>query len=528
MKHLALFVEPTSSHLNIFSAFTLPRLGSFILAGLVNRRASWHARVFIEGRRRFNLRTWIAEHGRPDLVGISIITTTGPRGYALADECRAAGIPVILGGPHVTFLPDEALGHAELVVRGEGEQAMDALLDLWPGGYVKAPDAAYTTIPNLSWQDAGGAVHHNAMGPWVSDLDALPVPDFSLADGTADCRFNRENIVMVQTSRGCPFDCSFCSVTGMFGKKLRLRSVESVLQEIRRYNDGDHFIFFCDDNFTANKRRARELLEAMLREKCRFQWSTQVRSDVARDPDLVRLMKRAGCHTLYIGFESVNPKSLAEMKKGQSLEDIQHAIRVIQGAGIHIHGMFVFGFDEDDWTTVEATVRLARDMKLTSVQFLVLTPLPGSELYVRLVRDGRLTSRQWDLYDAHHVVFKPARFTPFELQCAQVFGHTTIYALPEAFRKLVTGRWLSAGLSVYGWKINRDWQKRNQPYLRELASGSPSSLSGAESVATGSTRGWLDASRRPAVQALLPQGRGVNAPSAAPGVGSRPQASTPQ
>ena len=179
----------------------------------------------------------------------------------MADECRALGIPVILGGPHVTFLPDEALAHADLVVRGEGEQAMNALLDLWHDGYVKATDAGYARIPNLTWKDGAGAVHHNPMAPWIADLDALPVPDFSLADGTADCRFGGKKTVMVQTSRGCPFDCSFCSVTGMFGKKFRYRSVESVLQEVRRYNRRDHFVFFCDDNFTANKRRARELVE---------------------------------------------------------------------------------------------------------------------------------------------------------------------------------------------------------------------------------------------------------------------------
>lgn len=478
MKHLALFIEPTSTQLNIFSAFTLPRLGSFILAGLVNRRASWRARVFIEGRRRFDLRAWIAEHGRPDLVGISSVTTTAKRGYTVADECRSLGIPVIMGGPHVTFLPDEALAHAELVVRGEGERAMSALLDLWDGGYVKAADASYAAVPNLSWQDSSGVVRHNPVAPWITDLDALPVPDFSLADGTAECRFGGRTTVMVQTSRGCPFDCSFCSVTGMFGKKFRFRSVKSVLEEVRRYDRPGHFVFFCDDNFTANKRRARELVEAMIQEKFRFQWSTQVRTDVARDPELVRLMKRAGCHTVFIGFESVNPKSLAEMKKSQSLEDIKDAIRVVQQAGIHIHGMFVFGFEEDDWSTVEATVEFARRMKLTSAQLLILTPLPGSELYQRLGVEARITSKDWDLYDAHHVVFRPAGFTPFELQCAQVYGHTRLYAPLEGLKKLATGRFVATGLSFYAWKINRDWQKANEPYLRELAAGSPLPIKG--------------------------------------------------
>jgi radical SAM superfamily enzyme YgiQ (UPF0313 family) len=472
MKHLALFIEPTSAQLNIFSAFTLPRLGSFILAGLVNRRPSWKARVFIEGRRRFDLRAWMAEHGRPDVVGISTITTTAKQGYVLADECRSLGIPVILGGPHVTFLPDEALAHADLVVRGEGERAVTALLELWDEGYVKAPDSIYAEVPSLSWKDAAGAVHHNAMGPWITDLDKLPVPDFSVADGTADCRFGSKKIVMVQTSRGCPFDCSFCSVTGMFGKKLRCRSVGSVLEEVRRYNTREHFIFFCDDNFTANKRRARELVGAMLQERFRFQWSTQVRTDLARDPELVRLMKRAGCHTVFIGFESVNPKSLTEMKKSQTLEDIANASRIIQGAGIHIHGMFVFGFEKDDWTTVEATVAFARRMKLTSVQLLLLTPLPGSELYQRLRDEARITSVDWDLYDAHHVVFRPAGFTPLELQRAQVYGHTRLYTVVEGLKKLVTGRLVAASLSFYAWKINRDWQKQNRAYLRQLAASS--------------------------------------------------------
>ena len=145
---------------------------------------------------------------------------------------------------------------------------------------------------------------------------------------------------------------------------------------------------------------------------------------------------------------------------------------------------------------MEATVRLAREMKLTSVQLLILTPLPGSELYHRLAGEERLTSRDWDLYDTHHVVFRPTGFTPFELQCAQVYGHTRLYTLPEGLKKVVTGRLVAASLSFYAWKINRDWQKRNQPYLRELAASSRPGGVGADTP--GSNRGgWTDASRRP-------------------------------
>ena len=500
MKRQLLFIEPTAAQVHIFSQFTLPRLGTFILAGLVNRRSIWSARVFIEGPRRFDLDAWIARNGRPDVVGISTITATAKRGFAIADECRSRGIPVILGGPHVTFLPDEALEHAELVVRGEGETAMDALLDLWSEGYLPATDARYAAVPNLSWKDAAGVLRHNPPAPWIADLDALPIPDFSLADGTADCVMGGKKTVVVQTSRGCPFDCSFCSVTGMFGRTFRHRSVEAILKELRPYNTRDHFIFFCDDNFTANRRRARELLEAVIGAGFRFQWSTQVRADVARDPELVRLMKRAGCHTVFIGFESVNPTSLKEMKKGQDLDDMRNAIRVLHGAGIHIHGMFVFGFEGDHWGTVESTVQFIRQMKLTSVQLLLLTPLPGSELYRQLVAEERITSFDWDLYDTHHVVYRPSGFTPFELQCAQVHGHTQLYALPEGLKKLASGRWVSASLSFYAWKINRDWQKRNQAYLRALADASrPAGVDGTDNgCGAAGDVGWTDATRRPA------------------------------
>jgi radical SAM superfamily enzyme YgiQ (UPF0313 family) len=211
-------------------------------------------------------------------------------------------------------------------------------------------------------------------------------------------------------------------------------------------------------------------------------------------------MKRAGCHTVFIGFESINPKSLTEMKKSQSLEDIRQAIRVVQEAGIHIHGMFVFGFEEDNWSTVEATVSFARKMKLTSVQLLILTPLPGSELYHRLGAAKRITSFDWDLYDTHHVVYRPAGFTPFELQCAQVYGHTRLYTLPEGLKKLAAGRLVATGLSFYAWKINRDWQKDNQEYLRRLAAESASAgLVGAQVASPASAVGWTDATRRPVV-----------------------------
>jgi radical SAM superfamily enzyme YgiQ (UPF0313 family) len=276
-------------------------------------------------------------------------------------------------------------------------------------------------------------------------------------------------IIPILTSRGCPFDCSFCSVTGMFGKKYRFRSTEDVVAELKKYNRRRNIIFFYDDNFAANRGRAKALLEAMIAEKFRFPWTAQVRADIAQDEELVRLMKKAGCHTLFIGFESVNPRSLQEMKKKQTVAEMKQAIHLLRKHHIHIHGMFVLGFDEDDWQTIKETVKFAKRSKLTSTQFLILTPLPGSELYKKIRSENRIAFRDWTLYDAHHVVFQPARFSLFDLQKAQIFSHKKFYSLKELVLKFLRGWWLDIGLAVYARKINRSWQKKNKTFLKVVA-----------------------------------------------------------
>ena len=222
----------------------------------------------------------------------------------------------------------------------------------------------------------------------VDDLSGLP-------PARRDLLAKRGYVLLntLQTTRGCPFDCSFCSVTGMFGRKYRYRSTENVLAELRRYDSRKHLIFFYDDNFAADRKHTKELLEGMIREDFGFTWTTQVRADVAKDEEIVGLMKRAGCHTVYIGFESVNPDSLEAMRKKQTVEEITAAVKVLRRHRIHIHGMFVYGFDQDDWRTVKRTVRFAKRSRLNSTQFLILTPLPGTELYDLVLREGGIRSR---------------------------------------------------------------------------------------------------------------------------------------
>jgi radical SAM superfamily enzyme YgiQ (UPF0313 family) len=451
------FIEPQAPNIHIFSEFPLPRLGVLILGTMMKQRG-WDVEVYVEDLRRIDFDV-VAES---DLVGISTITSTAPRAYAIADKVRAMGIPVLMGGPHVTFLADEALEHADFVFRGEGERPLMAFIDAWDDG------RDLSGIPNLSIISGDGEVVHHPALPLDDDLDAIPYPDFSLLK--PDPRRRRFPApIPVQTSRGCPFSCSFCSVTGMFGRTYRFRSTENIIEELRRYDHAKNAVFFYDDNFAADRERTKELLLAMIREGFQFPWTTQVRADFARDTELVGLMKKAGCHTVYIGFESVNPRSLDGMKKKQTVADLVRAAKVLRRHRINIHGMFVLGFDEDDWPSVRETVKFAKKSRLSSTQFLILTPLPGSEFYDRMASENRLLFHDWALYDAHHVVFQPARFSLFDLQKAQLYCHKKFYSLKQMARKIAAGQWLSVGVAHYARKLNRMWAKRNRTFLRVTA-----------------------------------------------------------
>jgi radical SAM superfamily enzyme YgiQ (UPF0313 family) len=254
----------------------------------------------------------------------------------------------------------------------------------------------------------------------------------------------------------------------MFGKRYRFRSIENVLRELRQYREGNHFIFFYDDNFTANPKHTKALLTAMMEEKLTFKWSTQVRVDAAKDPELIKMMKKAGCHTVFIGFESVNPDSLHELKKSQEVEDIVRAIKIFRKYHIHIHGMFIVGLDQDNWKTVKKTVRFAKKHRLTSVQFMIMTPLPGSELYDLFKKKKRILFKDWSLYDAHHVVFKPTNFSEADLQAAQIYGHKKFYSWLQQIKKLVVGNVTGFFINLYARHLNRIWKKKNKTFLKVL------------------------------------------------------------
>ena len=450
-----IFIEPKSPNLHIFSQYPLPRLGIFILGAIVKEKG-WDAEIIVEQSQKIDF----GKIKTVDMVGISTITSTAPRAYAIADKVRSLGIPVIMGGPHVTFLSEEGLEHADFVFRGEAEEALISFIEIWENG------KNFSEVPNLSYK-IDGKIFHNPLKPLDRMLDANPFPDFSLSKYVRK-KMGGMTTLPFQTSRGCPFNCSFCSVTGMFGKAYRFRSTKNVIDELRRYDHKKNTIFFYDDNFAANRKRAKELVQAMIREKLMFKWSTQVRVDIAKDPELVSLMKEAGCHTVYIGMESVNPNSLKSMKKQQTVEEMAQAMQVFHKNRIHVHGMFVYGFDDDDWHTVKETVRFAKKVQFSSTQFMILTPLPGSEFYDRVRYEDRIQFHDWALYDAHHAVFKPKRLSLFELQRAQIFSHSKFYSFIRVIRQAISFAWVEFAIAVYAHNLNRVWQRQNKTFLKVI------------------------------------------------------------
>jgi len=447
------FVEPKSSHLHVYSRITIPRLGAVLLSTLA-RDLGYETQVFIEDVAPIDMDALL----RADLVGISVITSTAPPSYALAAKVRSAGIPVVLGGTHPTFLPEEGLRHADYVIRGEAEGAFAELLEALQG------QRELSGIRNLSYRRDGQIVH-NPERPRIRELDSTPIPDFSLVSG-----WKPGGIVSVATSRGCPYSCSFCAVPGMYGHAFRVHSVDRVLAELRARREAS-YIFFVDDIFTANTRRTKALLSRMLAEGLTPSWGAQVRTEAAEDPELLALMRQSNCFNVYVGFESINPRTLRLFRKRQDLAKIERSIDSFHAHGIKIHGMFVVGSDEDEVETLDATARFAVKHGLESVQFLVLTPCPGSpdwdDLYARGSKE--ILTRDWSLYDGHHVVHQPRKMSPYELQVGAMKAMRTFYSWGTIARSLLWRRDpYTAGIQLYGKHLLRDWFKTNGPYLATL------------------------------------------------------------
>jgi len=415
-------IEPRATEATVYSRLQMPLLGPVYLGTILKNRGH-EVRVYNED-------IYTPDYSKldADLIGISILTPTAKRGYEVARKFPKE--KVIIGGVHASLLPDEALTYARQVVVGEAEEV---IVDV-----------------------AEGRIKDNIVqGRPVQDLDSLPFPDYSLVQGYKLPAF----VTPISTSRGCPFDCSFCSVTKMFGRKYRFRSAQSVVSEVQSQKTRN--IFFCDDNFTAYHKRTFELLRLMLKSKVK-PWAAQVRCDVAKNPEVLDLMSRAGCKIVFIGFESVNPVTLQSYQKHQTVDDIIHAVRAFHSKRIKVHGMFVLGGEGDNKQAPWETLKFAIKHKIDTIQMMILTPAPGTKIYDDLKAQNRIFTRDWDLYDGQHIVFNPKQLSPRELQQNVMLAYAKFYSLRRGFVALVKLRFANALFYFMGHKLVKEFLGHNR------------------------------------------------------------------
>jgi radical SAM superfamily enzyme YgiQ (UPF0313 family) len=308
------FIEPAAPGFHVYSFVKQMRLGLPLLGALMTARGHG-VRIYAESLSEVDWDEVLSS----DLVGISTTTSTAIRAYRYAQRVRDAGVPVVMGGPHVTFMAHEALDFCDYVIRHEGEEPLIELVESLQGR------GALGDIAGLSYRAADGTAVHNPDRPLLSSLTDLPWPDMNLVVNGANL-----HPTPILSSRGCPFDCEFCSVVLMFGRRVRVVDPAEVVKHIQRMKPKK--VFFYDDNFFISKRRGKELLDLMIKAKLDVPFFAQIRVDSickngVVDNETLDMLWNAGCRIVYLGLESVNPATLKEYHKESSIDDMAGAWR---------------------------------------------------------------------------------------------------------------------------------------------------------------------------------------------------------
>jgi len=384
--------------------------------------------------------THIDEETRPvdftqtyDLVGLTFHTPCCYHAYEIAARFRARGVPVIMGGPHVTLVPEEAERHADSIFIGEAENTLPLFL----------ADLAQGTT-RKRYQDNGGA--------GLAQAPLLQKQHFHRADHTAGTLF---------ATRGCPNACEFCCIARMYPRKLQTRPVAEVVKDLSSFKG--KVAVFWDDNISADPEYAKELFRAIAPYK--KWWTAQASIRAGEDPGFLELAYKSGCRHLFIGFESVSQMSLDHARKSfNQVARYREIIRRIHAHGISIQAGIVFGFDCDTPEVFDKTLDFLRENGISQATFNMLTPYPGTPLFTRLKAEGRIVTEDWSRYNSRaDVVFQPKHMTPEQLQEGFDRVNREFYRLPYIVRRL----WASRVNLFWTLPLNLIYHvllKRSKPY----------------------------------------------------------------
>jgi radical SAM superfamily enzyme YgiQ (UPF0313 family) len=346
-----------------------------------------------------------------DLVGLTCMSHQASRAYQIADEFRRRGAPVVIGGFHATLAPEEALGHADAVVVGEAEGVWQRVLE----------DAAA----------------HRLAGRYqsiqLSDLKGLPAPRYDLID----LRRYRIPNLPAQTTRGCPYACSYCEVTQVYGAKFRYRPPEEVVEEVRRLMrlGRRKFVYFVDDIFNAHRKHAFAVMEGL--RPLKVAWTCLCTANVGEDGEMLDLMRASGCRHINIGMESVDPESLRSVNKKQNHADrYAEQFAAIRKRGIEFSLNVMFGLDGDTVATFDATVAKLVSYKAPLSFMFILSPRVGLKIRDELMAQGRVDHSDWDRYHSYECVFEPKHMTRQELEAGFWRAQRAFYSYGSIAKRL--------------------------------------------------------------------------------------------
>jgi radical SAM superfamily enzyme YgiQ (UPF0313 family) len=402
----------------------MPHLWMFLLRALTPPE---HEVVLIDGNAKpmnqAELVRFVLDEG-VGLVGIGAMTRMIARAYGVADAIRAAGVPVVMGGPHVTELPDEALGrdggprHADAVALGEADE-------LWPR---IVTDAAAGQLKEIyAPVDENGKEQKPSLQPYpVIPWDKIDLGQFNMVPKVVRSLTERHgsgwryfNMIPIESGRGCPYGCEFCTVTGFFGDSIRFRTNESVVNEMlvlkrrARRERGQVSVFFIDDNFAINIKRTKSLLRAIIAADAQVPWTAQISANLLRDEELVDLIAASGGKWIFIGMESIDPANLADVNKSfNKPEEYAAVLERLSRRNIYAITSFIMGLDNDTPGVAERTVAQIESWPPGMPVFSPLTPLPGTPLYNRLGAEGRLTRpKHWLSFDLYKMAHTPLKMS---------------------------------------------------------------------------------------------------------------------
>jgi len=371
----------------------------------------------------------------PDVVGITSVTPSAPQAFAtakIAKEVRK-DCTVVMGGPHVTFLPEESLkecDYVDIIVRGEGEKTVEELMEtIERGGSLKK-------VKGITFRN-GVEIVSTEPRPFIKNIDEIPFPSRDLLPIYKYRAYGVVYTTML-TSRGCPFGCSFCASSRLFGKFWRGRSAENVLEEMKLIYEKYKIknIEFVDDTFTLNKKRVEEICDGMIKEGWDITWGASSRVDVITKK-LAEKMKKAGCWILFLGIESGCQAILNEVGKRITLEQAKKAVKILKDAGIQVLGSFILGFPKETSQMIEKTINFAKKLKLDWAEFSILTPYPGTPVFDYAVKNDLLLTRNWNRFTAVDPIMKLKNVTEEQLKRLFRRAYLSFYLKPN-----VVWRWI--------------------------------------------------------------------------------------